>query len=240
MLNLLIVDDNLRYVKSFVNYIIGQTQNIKIVSIATDGEEAIDMILKKDIDLITLDLKLPKCSGTQVIERISHMQKKPQIIVVSGEIELINQVRHNDMIVDIVNKGEDIVTIYKKIEKIAECKTIKEQRSNIERKVMNELLYIGFNPKHKGTRYMLEAIVYIYEQNNNRLLEQLERNVYKMIACMYNKSEKNIKDNIMNATECMYAETKSDILKMYFLNNINNVERKPTPKIVISTVLGKI
>jgi len=59
---------------------------------------------------------------------------------------------------------------------------------------------LGYNWKYKGTNYLLEAIIYIYKNNNLDLLDNLEKNVYKYISCRYNKSINNVKTNIIKAT----------------------------------------
>lgn len=239
MLNLLIVDDNIYYIKSLINYIVGQSQKLKIRNIATNGKEAVEMIAKGNIDLVLLDLKLPGFSGAQVLKEILNMQlsKIPKIIVISGEIDLINEVRYNPIVFNIANKTDDIVSIYKKIEESTETIETKLRKGEIQKNVMQELIDIGYNPKHKGTQYILESIIFIYESRDNNLLEHLEKNVYRRIACIHNKKEANIKTNIMKATDSMYIETRTETLKKYFHNN---TDKKPTPKIVISTILNKV
>ncbi len=105
-----------------------------------------------------------------------------------------------------------------------------------EQKIINELLYIGFNIKHIGTQYLYEAIMFINKTYPN-LEINLERDVYSFIARKYKKSVVNIKNNIIKATNFMYAETPFEILQNYFSYN---VDTKPTPKIIIITILKKI
>ena len=61
--------------------------------------------------------------------------------------------------------------------------------------------------------------------------------MYTQIGYEYSKNARNIKENIMIATDFMYAETKIEKLKEYF--SINK-DKKTTPKLIISTVLEKI
>lgn len=46
MLNVLIADDNIYYVKSLVNFVIGKNSNIKISNIASNGLEVLTTLKK--------------------------------------------------------------------------------------------------------------------------------------------------------------------------------------------------
>ena len=239
MLNLLIADDNIYYAKSLVNYIASRTKSIKLVGIATDGEEVLSILEREQIDLILLDLKMPKCNGLEVIEKIEKMQakKKPRIILISGDIESVHYLYTNELISDIVNKTEDISSVYEKLENIASKEVEIMNIDHVKRIVTAELMHIGFNFKHKGTNYLLESIMYIYEAKDRELLDNLENYVYRVIGCQHHKNAKNIKSNILKATDYMYAETSFEKVK----KRLGMVEeRKPTPKSIISIILAKI
>ncbi len=77
MIRLLIVEDNMYYSKYIINEIIKNSKNIKIEYIANNGKEALEIMKKRHFDLITLDLKMPKCSGIEVINQISNMKNIP-------------------------------------------------------------------------------------------------------------------------------------------------------------------
>lgn len=75
----------------------------------------------------------------------------------------------------------------------------------------------------------------IYEHGSEELLDNLEANVYKIIAYKNNKTINNIKTNIIKATSLAYICQKENKINEYF-----GFEIKPTPKVVISTVIQKI
>lgn len=104
----------------------------------------------------------------------------------------------------------------------------------LREKIENELLYLGYNLSHVGTRYLVEIIELLYNDDTS---ENLEKNFYPIISEKYNKSINNIKNNIFNATNLMFTYCSNEKLLKYF----GIVELiKPSPKLVMFTVLSKI
>lgn len=69
------------------------------------------------------------------------------------------------------------------------------------------------------------------------MINNLQKDIYPIIASIYNTSVHNVKCNINNATEAMYYKCDATVLKEYFKFFDDN---KPTTKTVIYTVLNKI
>ena len=132
------------------------------------------------------------------------------------------------------NNGEDNMKNIIKVNKLHYL-NIKE---DLSKKILSELIYIGYNPSHIGTQYIKECILEIYGSKNLELIQNLENYVYKKISYIHNKSFQNVKSNIMKATNFMYLESDMSLLKNYF--HFTDTKRKPTPKMVISTILSKL
>ena len=65
MLNILLVDDNYEYLKFMFNELSDQiNKKLKIVKIYSDGEKALDYIMNTKIEVILLNLNIPKVNGT--------------------------------------------------------------------------------------------------------------------------------------------------------------------------------
>ena len=73
MLNVLIVDDNLNYATNLMNFINKKNDNIKVCGIADNGKSAItELNANCKIDIVILDLKIPKYNGKEVLDRIKN------------------------------------------------------------------------------------------------------------------------------------------------------------------------
>ena len=227
MLNVLIADDNIYYVKNLVNFVISKNSNIKIVNIASTGLEVLEAIKENpNIDLILLDLKMPELNGIKTLDKLYNMNLThyPNILVISGENNLIKKIVNHPLVTDFVNKSDDMITVYNKLLNYEKQLKFSNSKEELSKKISSELIYIGYNPSHLGTQYIKECI--------------LENYLYKQIAFSHGKSFQNVKSNIIKATNFMYAESDMSILKNYF--HFNDNKRKPTPKIVISTILSKL
>ena len=54
------------------------------VHMAANGEEALQCIRKESIDLVTLDLKMPKMSGIEVLKEIKKIKEDVEVIIITA------------------------------------------------------------------------------------------------------------------------------------------------------------
>lgn len=239
MFNMLIVDDNIFYVKKLVNIIGDKIKNIRIFNVATSGLEAIDMLQRDDIDIILLDLKMPRINGLEILNSLSEEQKKRyenSIILVSGKIELIVKARDNKTVHGYVIKGSGTDNLIIKINEIIEEKNNVMKEKDILKKVIEEVQFLGYNQSYKGTTYVIETVYYMVT-NPNKNYDNLSKSVYPILSKRHDKPISNIKVNISKATDIMYYECERNKLNEYFNFYL---DYKPKPKTVISTIVNKI
>lgn len=78
--SVLVVDDE-EIIRSFLFEVLSEEYE---VSLACDGDEAIDRIRKKRYDLIITDLKMPRVSGEEVVKFACDNDPNSKVIVISG------------------------------------------------------------------------------------------------------------------------------------------------------------
>jgi DNA-binding NtrC family response regulator len=54
------------------------------VHTASDGREALNLIQNKDIEVVTLDLNMPRLSGIEVLKEIRKLKPDTEVIVITG------------------------------------------------------------------------------------------------------------------------------------------------------------
>lgn len=82
MIKVLIVEDS-PTMQEMLAYIISSDPIFKIVGFAADGEEAIEMAIKKQPDVIAMDWHMPKLNGYEATRRIMETNPTP-IVIVTG------------------------------------------------------------------------------------------------------------------------------------------------------------
>lgn len=75
MINVLIIEDNLQYVKNILNTILNKFDDINLKYIATNPKEAEEIILNSCFDLIFLDLNLSGEKGIEILKKIKSINK---------------------------------------------------------------------------------------------------------------------------------------------------------------------
>jgi len=112
----------------------------------------------------------------------------------------------------------------------------KFSQDKIKDKIVSELQYLGYNSKHYGTNYLIEAILYAYKKQDRQALK-LEGELYPYVAKKCNKTVSNVKSSVNRATECMYYECDIKRLKKYFHFS---EDLRPTVMQVIIAVIKNI
>ena len=88
MYNILVVDDDKEIVKAVEIYL--GKENYKIIK-AYDGEQALERIKKNDIQLVILDIMMPKKDGIETLEEIRKDKNIP-VIMLSAKSEDIDKI----------------------------------------------------------------------------------------------------------------------------------------------------
>ena len=85
MYKILVVDDEPRIAKVLEEFLV--KSGFEVIK-ALGGEETIE-ILHSDIkiDLMVLDMKMPKVNGKDVLEEMRRINKKPPTIILTGSID---------------------------------------------------------------------------------------------------------------------------------------------------------
>lgn len=239
MVNVLVIEDNFYYSKNLINVMSDANSKMRLYKISTDGKEAIDVIrnIENDIDIILLDLKLPHYSGIDIlnfIESNNLTKYKNSIIVISGEMELMLQIRNNPYLYSYVDKMSGFENILLKINTLIDIK--EKEKTSIESIICKELKKMHYNFSYIGTRYLIESLLLLYNNSNWENIK-LEKEIYPIISKKHKKTVNNIKTNILHATDLMYYDCEEDILNNYLGIYDNS---KPTPKSVISAIMNNL
>lgn len=235
MLNILIIDNDINNSTKLLNYISENSYQVRVHSIVCSLREGIKILNTGLIDIALINVN----NNTNYILKNLHTiseeyfeRYKKSILIISDNININN---NDSFIYEYISSKETIQYIFIKINEIIRNKISKLNDSILTNKINKELEYLGYNLSYNGTKYLAECIALIYNNYGNS--ENLNKNVYPIIANKYHKTINNIKCNITTATNSMYYSCDETRLINYF--NFYTPDR-PKPKLVIYTILNKL
>ncbi|WP_258104643.1 response regulator [Marinoscillum sp. MHG1-6] len=81
-MKLLIVDDSSMMRTTIENHL--QNYDLQIVGKASNGEEALQMVIDKKPDVVTLDITMPKMDGIQCLEEIMAVAPQTKVMIITA------------------------------------------------------------------------------------------------------------------------------------------------------------
>lgn len=242
MINILFMIDDSVYRKELINNLILKNENLRVAYISTELKEFNYVISNYKIDIILVNAKEIICKKILNNEILNKKRYKNSVIFINNENIKIDIVEEK-CICGLVHKKENINETVNSINLLINSKVLLKSKDIdineekiIKDRIRQELEYIGDNLLNLGTKYLLETI-YILHALEGYYDDNLEKDIYPIVASKYGKTIHNIKCNIRNATDIMYYENEEEKI-MRYLKYIHH--KKPKTKDVISVVLNKI
>jgi two-component system, OmpR family, response regulator len=83
-MRVLIVDDDVRLAAVLQQCLQAESAMVQVVH---DGESAIDVLFRRDFDLVLLDLNLPKLDGIEVLARVRPQKPQVRFVAMSAQFD---------------------------------------------------------------------------------------------------------------------------------------------------------
>ncbi len=251
-----IADDN-EVMLQLLDDIISSDEELSVVGIAKDGEEAYNVIKTKEPDVVLLDIIMPKLDGLGVLDRVKKdktIKKIPTFIMVSaiGQEKItedafnlgadyylmkpfdnemiINRIKHVKRNMD--NKNCEI----RKVNAYEKAEDYKER--NLESDVTEIIHEIGVPAHIKGYQYLRDAIVMSVADMD--MLNSITKILYPTIAKKYQTTPSRVERAIRHAIEVAWSRGKMDTIDEMFGYTIHNGKGKPTNSEFIALITDRI
>ena len=109
--------------------------------------------------------------------------------------------------------------------------------SNLEKQIVCELSFLGYNFAHIGTQLLIEALKMIYETGEACYSLNLQQDIYPDLCEKFNLTIRSIKANINYSTNKMLDECEKKKIYSYLGFRFS---RRPGSKTVMCSILEKI
>ena len=261
-ITVLIADDNKEFAETLLGYL-RKEEDMEVLGIAKNGQEAFDMIVKEEPNVLLLDVIMPHLDGLGVLEKITgiDINKKPLTIMLSAVGQdkitqkavalgaqyyvvkpfdislLIKRIRdfkyHQPLPVPDSFTGREIKIPYIEIAK----KDLKSEKS-LEALVTNIIHEVGVPAHIKGYQYLREAIMMVV--NDIEVINQITKQLYPEIADRFNTTPSRVERAIRHAIEVAWGRGQIETVENIFGYTVSNAKGKPTNSEFIAMIADKL
>lgn len=251
-----IADDNERMVE-ILDGILRQDEDLQIVGVARNGEEACRIIKDKEPDIVLLDIIMPKLDGLSVMEKVgqdTHLKKKPEFVVISAigqeritedafllgaSYYIMKPFDHEMLLNRIQSLKSDRQRKRTEIRKVAPYETkMAYIERNLETDVTNMIHEIGVPAHIKGYQYLRDAIMMAVEDMS--MLNSITKILYPTIAKNHQTTPSRVERAIRHAIEVAWSRGKMDTIDELFGYTVSVGKGKPTNSEFIALIADKI
>jgi two-component system response regulator (stage 0 sporulation protein A) len=263
-LSILIADDNQEFSYTLSSYINSQ-EDMEVVAVAKDGNEAVEMITNIMPDIAILDVIMPHLDGLGVLEKINmtKIDKKPVCIMLSAvgqdkitqkaivagadyyivkpfDIEvLIQRIREIKFFKPNQNQmGSAFITREPRQKYIELSENEAKREENLEALVTNIIHEVGVPAHIKGYQYLREAIMMVV--NDIDVINQITKSLYPKIAFKYNTTPSRVERAIRHAIEVAWGRGQQEAVESIFGYTISAAKGKPTNSEFIAMIADKL
>jgi two-component system chemotaxis response regulator CheB len=78
-----VVDDSL-FIRTILSDMLSTDPELEIIGTAKDGIEAVELVGRKKIDVVTMDVVMPRSDGLQALEKIMKLPDNPAVVMLSA------------------------------------------------------------------------------------------------------------------------------------------------------------
>ena len=251
---LLLADDNKDFCDVVGSYL-NKIEDIEVISVAYDGEEAYNKIIECKPEIAILDGIMPRLDGLGVLEKLNknvQLQSRPIIIMLSA----VTQEKITQKAIDLgveyyMVKPFDLEILVSRIRQLKSELSGKQKNSvlgsqmgmanpvkGLETRVTAILHDIGIPAHIRGYHYMREAIMLAVK--DAEVLNYITKELYPAIAKKCNTTPSRVERAIRHAIEVAWSRGKIDAIDSLFGYTVSNNKGKPTNSEFIALIADNL
>ncbi len=254
-IRVMIADDNVEFAEIMKEFL-EKSEDIEVIDIVKDGEEALNILIKKEPDVALMDIIMPKLDGIGVLEKIREGAKQlktkfimlsaigqdaitQRTIMLGAEYYMIKPFDLNllERRIREVKKGLDAnpvinVTTSKKNTYVV------ANTESLEGLITNIIHEVGVPAHIKGYQYIREAIALAVK--DMEVINSITKQLYPTLAKKFKTTPSRVERAIRHAIEVAWARGKMDVNNEMFGNTISVSKGKPTNSEFIAMIADKL
>jgi len=236
-IGVIIADDNMDFANTLMGYL-EKEEEIEVLGVARDGEEACQLIIDKKPDIALLDVIMPHLDGLGVLEKLqsAQLEKLPMCIMLSavGQDKITQKAIRLGAEYYVV-KPFDINVLIKRMKELKRYQPgavrgnyisreirsqyieiapeNKKDENNLEALVTNVIHEVGVPAHIKGYQYLREAIMMVVSDID--VINQITKQLYPEIAQKYGTTPSRVERAIRHAIEVAWRTRPNRYSRKY-------------------------
>ncbi len=222
-----------------------QSQGFGVVGTASDGEQVLRILAERKVDVLVMDMMLPKRDGIGVLKAMASMDTKPVTLATSGFItEYVATAAASLGVRYLMLKPCDIAAVVERLEEIrggsqSRAANVRQMdKNNIETMVTNIIHEIGVPAHIKGYQYLREAIIIAVKDMD--VINAITKVLYPQVAKAFQTTPSRVERAIRHAIEVAWDRGDLDTLQRFFGYTVSNTKGKPTNSEFIALIADKL
>jgi len=238
-IKVLVIEDNESITKDIEKYF-SSHEVIKVVACKNDGEEGLNYIINNvnNIDVIVMDLLLPKLDGLFILSEMKRRNINKNIIITTSFrddriLEEANQYGVDYYMLKPVN----FISLEKRLLNI----NINKGNGKLfnQEAVVTDLLHSLGIPSHiRGFQYIRDGILLMF--NSSTPISYITKDIYPELSVKYDTTPSRVERAIRHAIEVSWNRGDMDLMDEIFGNSLNVNRDKPTNSEYITTISDRL
>ncbi len=253
-LKLMIADDSKEQVQTLTTFF-NTEESLEVVATYGDGAQLLNALRTAQVDVLILDIFMPKCDGLKVLEELNMNKaayKVPKNIIVitafsnDRVMQKCSQYHADYFMIKPVNLNYLLDIIYEiRSQKVSEPQFIstqavhlKQETFDLDTEITNVLHDIGVPAHIRGYQYIREAIRLVYHDID--ILNGITKVLYPTIATKFKTTASRVERAIRHAIEVAWVRGNVETITKIFSYTISYNKSKPTNSEFIAMIADRL
>ncbi len=219
---------------------------VKVIGSTSNGGELCRIVESEKPDLVLTDIVLEEMNGLAALQRISQMECKPIIVIMSAFLnERTLREASEAGATFFVQKPFDSDDLMEQLKRLAsehssgsQTEFAKRRSMSLEERVTGMLHDIGVPAHIKGYNYVRCAIVLATE--DPEMINAVTKLLYPAVAKTFATTPSRVERAIRHAIEVAWDRGDIDTLQRYFGYTVSNAKGKPTNSEFIAMIADNL
>ena len=222
-----------------------QTPGWQVTAVATDGQQAVELLQQHRPDVLVLDLLLPRLDGIAVLRQAAQLKPAPVSLVLTGFLtEYAATAAAGLGVRYFMAKPCQLEAVAQRLREILQTENerlIPANRragANLEAMVTSVIHEIGVPAHIKGYQYLREAIKIAV--GDLEVINAITKVLYPQVAKTFSTTPSRVERAIRHAIEVAWDRGDLETLQRFFGYTISNSKGKPTNSEFIALIADRL